>query len=83
MQIISFVFAGFVAIVFTILFSVNKIVQDDKTAVNTANIVLLVASYIFIVYADYRFAIVLASLTIVTWYSAQNKKACLADLRIR
>lgn len=75
MQIISFVFAGFVAVVFTILFAVNKIVQDDKTAVKTANVVLLVASYIFIVYADYRFAVVLATLTIVTWYSAQNKKA--------
>lgn len=75
MQVISFVFAVFLAVVFILLFAVNKIVQDDKMAVKVANVILLLASYIFIGYADYRFAVVLAVLTVVTYYSAQNRKA--------
>ena len=67
MSIISFVFFGFVAIVFALLFLLNKIIKDDRKAIKAANIVLLIASYCFVFYADWRFAAVLAVISLTTY----------------
>ncbi len=74
MKMISFTFFGFVAIVFILLLFTNKFIKDDDKSLKTANIILLVASYVFVIYADWRFAVVLAVLTLTTWYFAQRKK---------
>lgn len=73
MQMISFVFFGFVAVVFILLLMVNKFIKEENRTIITANFILLVASYIFVLYADWRFAGVLAFLTLTTWYSAQKE----------
>lgn len=74
MQMISFIFFGLVAVVFLFLYLCNKINKDIKKSNRIANWILLAASYLFAVYADYRFALVLAILTISTWFFARNKK---------
>ena len=64
MQMISFVFFGLVAMVFLLLVICNKLIKDASKSNRIANWILLIASYLFVIYADYRFAIVLAVLTI-------------------
>lgn len=73
MQMISFIFFGLVAVIFILLISINKIFKDDRKAIKITNAVLLIASYIFVAYADWRFALVLAGLTLSTWYCAKRK----------
>ena len=72
MSMISFIFFGLVAIVFILLMLTNILIKDDRKAINVANIILLIASYVFMLYADWRFAAVLAILTLTTWYSAKK-----------
>jgi alginate O-acetyltransferase complex protein AlgI len=74
MQIISFLFFGFVAAIFLLLYIVNKRVKNPQKSNSTANWILLVSSYLFILYADWRFCLVLALLTIATWYFALDGK---------
>ena len=71
MSMISFIFFGLVAVVFILLITVNKIFKDDRKAIKVANAILLVA---FVIYADWKFAAVLAVLTLSTWF-LQRKKA--------
>ncbi len=75
MSMISFVFFGLVAVVFVLLFLTNKIFKDDNRSIKISNIVLLVAGYLFVAYADWRFAAVLALLTLSTWFCAGRRKA--------
>lgn len=75
MSMISFVFFGHVAIVFILLLLVNKIIVDDNTVIKVSNIILLITSYVFVFYADWRFAVVLAGLTLTTWFFAKKKSA--------
>ena len=74
MQMISFLFFGFVAVVFILLLLVNRVIRAENKAIKTANSILLAASYILVLYADWRFAVVLALLTVSTWYSARKAK---------
>lgn len=73
MQMISFVFFGLIALVFLILWVLNKFIQSDKKVVSISNWVLLVASFVFVAWADYRFALVLAILCISTWFFGKQK----------
>lgn len=73
MSMISFIFFGLVAVVFILLITVNKIFKDDRKAIKVANAILLVASYAFVIYADWKFAAVLAVLTLSTWFFAKKK----------
>lgn len=73
MSMISFIFFGLVAVVFILLITVNKIFKDDRKAIKIANAILLVASYAFVIYADWKFAAVLAVLTLSTWFFAKKK----------
>lgn len=70
MQIISFLFFGFVALVFAILYACNKL----GASVKTSNRILLAASYIFVIYADWRFAAVLALLSLAAYACAKKEK---------
>lgn len=80
MQMISFIFFGLVAVIFILLISINKIFKDDRKAIKITNAVLLIASYIFVAYADWRFALVLAGLTLSTWYCAKERAPKSAEL---
>lgn len=73
MQITSFVFFGLFAIVFFVVYILNRIIKSENKVIVATNLVLLIASYIFVAYADYKFAIVLAGLTITTWFFAKKK----------
>lgn len=73
MQMISFVLFGMVAIVFFLLYFVNKFISDAETSNNVANGILLVSSYVFVAYADWRFAAVLAVITVSTWFFTVKK----------
>ena len=82
MQITSFVFFGLLAIVYVLLYLINRVVKSNSKAVVASNCVLLVASYLFVVYADYRFAIVLAGLSISTWFFAKKKSTTMIGVVI-
>lgn len=73
MQITSFVFFGLFAVVYITIYLLNRLVKSESNLIVATNIVLLIASYIFVAYADYKFAIVLAGLTISTWLFAKRK----------
>lgn len=73
MQMISFVFFAFLALVFVSIRVCNLAVKEDSAKVLYSKWILLVASYAFVLYADYRFALVLGLLTLVTWACAQKK----------
>jgi alginate O-acetyltransferase complex protein AlgI len=75
MSMISFVFFGFVALLFLLLLAINKITKEDAKAIKTANIILLVASYCFVLYADWRFAVVLAVITLSTYFCVKKESA--------
>lgn len=74
MQMISFIFLAFTAVIYAVLYICSKCIKNDKKRIDTANWVLLAASYIFVFYADYRFAIVLALLTLSTWFFARKRE---------
>ena len=74
MQMISFVLIGFVILIFALLCACKKIIKDTEKNIAVSNWILLIASYIFVIYADYRFAIVLGVITISSWFFAKYKK---------
>ena len=73
MQMISFILFALVLIIFISIYICNKYIKDISKGKDIANWILLVSSYIFVIYADYKFAIILAGLTITTWFFAKNK----------
>ena len=75
MQMISFAFFGLAAAVYLCLYIIGKAVKKDHTCILVSNIVLLAASYAFLAYVDYRFALVLAALTVITWLCARSRRA--------
>ena len=74
MQMISFVLIGFVILIFGLLCTCKKLIKDTDKNIAVSNWILLIASYIFVIYADYRFAIVLGLITISSWFFAKYKK---------
>lgn len=74
MQMISFVLLGLVFVVFSLLYLLPKIVKNSEKERVISNIILLIASYIFVIYADYRFAIILLCITLSTWFFAKKEK---------
>lgn len=73
MSMISFAFFGLAAAVFGLLILINRIIKDDARAARAANLVLLAASYGFVLYADWRFAAVLAGITLTTFFCAKKE----------
>lgn len=74
MQITSFIFGGFVALVIMLHIIICHCFKNDKKAVEISNWVLLISSYIFIIWADYRFAVIYLLLSISTWFFAKKTK---------
>ena len=74
MQITSFILFTLVAFVFFIIYICNRLISNDVKCIFATKWILLIASYIFVVYADIRFAIVLFATTCTTWYFAPKKK---------
>lgn len=74
MSIISLILYFLVFLIFILLLLVKKIIKNKKKSLLLSNIILLVASYLFIIYVDYRFAIILMLLTISTWFFGNHKK---------
>lgn len=74
MQIVSFVFGIFLAIVYFLLYTVDRFCKDGDKAVNASKWILLIASYVFVSYLDYRFALVLLVLTFSTWFFSMRGK---------
>ena len=70
----SLSFFALVGVAFLLSYIFFKAIKDDRTAALASNIVLLVLSYIFVIYIDYRFALVLMGLTLVTWLCAKKTK---------
>lgn len=74
MQMISFVLIGFVILIFCLLCVSKKLISDIEKNIAVSNWILLIASYVFVIYADYRFAIVLVLITISSWFFAKYEK---------
>lgn len=74
MQMISFVLIGFVILIFCLLCVSKKLISDIEKNIAVSNWILLIASYVFVIYADYRFAIVLGLITISSWFFAKYEK---------
>ena len=67
MQFFSVPFFVMVAVALLDIIICNKVIKNAKVKILLANLILLVSSYAFIIYADYRFAIALLGLTLITW----------------
>ena len=74
MQFFTFAFFSLVAIIFIIIKICNTFIENENAKIITANSILLAASYIFIIYADFRFALAIGALTVVTWFCAKKEK---------
>lgn len=70
----SLSFVGLVGITFLLNYIFFKTIKNNKTAVLVSNMVLLIASYLFVIYVDWRFAVVLLALTLMTWLCAKKMK---------
>ena len=74
MQFFTIAFFALVTAVFIAVKLGNTFIKTEKTRITFANAVILAASYAFVIYADYRFALALAALTVVTWFCARKDK---------
>ncbi|MBR3979386.1 MAG: MBOAT family protein [Oscillospiraceae bacterium] len=72
MQIFSFAFFCLTAAVFCLIFFGNKLLTKNSQKVHYTKWVLLLASYLFVCYADYRFFLVLGALTLIVWLCGKN-----------
>ena len=74
MQFFTFAFFSLVAIIFIVIKICNTFIKNKNAKIITANSILLAASYIFIIYADFRFALAIGALTVATWFCAKKEK---------
>ena len=74
MQMISFVFMAFTGVIFVAIWLCNKLIKQDLAKVSVTKWILLIGSYIFVAYADWRFALVLLTLTVIVWFCGRHKK---------
>ena len=72
MQIFSLAFICLTMLVLGLIFLVNKIFTQDSRKVTFSKWILLIASYLFMCYADYRFCLILFALTLICWLCAKK-----------
>ena len=60
--------------VFFCLLVFGWLIKDRKRHENIAKLVILVTSYLFTAYADWRFPLVLAFMTLATYFFAKNRR---------
>lgn len=73
-SMMTIVFGLFVAVVYLVLYIIDKHVKVDGKAVKASNITLLAASLFFIVYSDWRCLFILLLMGFVTYFTAKNTK---------
>ena len=73
MQMFSVWFFCLTAAVLALLMVGNKLLKTHSRKVTFSKWVLLIASYLFVCYADYRFCLVLAALTVTVWLCAKRE----------
>ena len=73
MQFFTIAFFALVTVVFVAVKLGNTLIKESKTKNTFANAVILAASYVFVIYADYRFALALAVLTAATWFLQKRR----------
>lgn len=73
MSMISFIFFGFVGGVFFLLYFINKIIKNPEKSNSITNYILLAASYLFIISANWEFAVILALISVSTWYFSKKQ----------
>lgn len=74
MNLYSIINIGLVAILMLCLFIIQKIVKIDSNKVRLQKILLLVASYIFISIVDYRFAVCVFIISLVSYIGSKYLK---------
>ena len=74
MQMISLAFAALTAAAFLGIRLWSRFAKSDHAKAAGAKWLLLAASYVFAGWADVRFALVLALLTVVTWFCGKDGK---------
>lgn len=74
MQFFTIAFFALMTVVFVAVKLGNSLIKSQNTRIAFANAAILAASYVFVIYADYRFAIALFALTAVTWFCAKKEK---------
>ena len=72
MQIVSIIFFAFLAVVFSLLYVCNRLIKDADKKISVIKWILLVASYIFVIYADYRFAVILFVISFCAYFVAKK-----------
>ena len=77
MQLTSVIFFALVFLVFVALRLCNRFAKTAEKQVFWAKIVLLAASYLFVGYANWFYAVCLAALTLICWYCAGKKHGVL------
>ncbi len=80
MQFFSIPFFILVAVAFATIKAVLMFVKNERIRIILSNSILLLVSYVFIIYADYRFAIAIALLTLSTWFFARYEKGIIAGV---
>lgn len=74
MSMLSFTFLFLVFITMLLLVCIQHLEKNIKKRISLSNFVLLISSYFFIIYANYKFALILILLTLSTWYFAKSNK---------
>lgn len=73
MPIISFAFIALVMVVFVLLRLIARVAPQDKQ-LRLSNATLILASFVFVSYLDWHFALILAALSFATYYFARKKE---------
>lgn len=74
MSMMTIMFMGLVLTVYCILYICSKIQKNDNAYKHTRNWTLIIASFLFMGYADFRFAIVLFAVSLCAYLFAKFKK---------
>ena len=72
MQIVSLTFFAFIAVLFFTFLLCSKLFKKEDTNIKAYKYIMLCASYLFVLYADIRFAAVLFAMSLVTWLCAKK-----------
>ena len=65
---------SFTIFVYCCLMICKKLIKDSKQHEKVSKLIILITSYLFAAYADWRFSLVLALLSFTTYHFAKKKK---------
>lgn len=70
----SLSFAVLTGLIFAILYFINCFCKNDSLCVKLSKIVIVISSYIFVIWANWKYSVVLAGVCIIAWFFAKQKK---------